>query len=77
MPVSKIVVTLVLSAALLATLPASANARLRPDPLGYSGLFWPNYAIWGRTVSKQTKFGVLVCSGAGVRGSRSRSCHWK
>ena len=71
----KNVLVLALGAMLL--LPQSASAINRPDALGYSGVVWPNCAIFGRTVSKKTKFGTLICVGAGVHGSRNRACHWK
>ena len=75
MNINKNLLLLAFGVALLAPLPASA--QMRPDPLGYSGLFWPNYAIFGRTVHKKTKFGILVCKGAGVKGSTHRVCNWK
>lgn len=64
-----------LGVALLAPLPALAQSR--PPAIGYSGLFWPNYSLWGRKASRKTKFGTLVCEGAHYKGRTQRYCYWK
>jgi hypothetical protein len=68
-------VAFALGLALLA--PVAASAQSRPPAIGYSGLFWPNYSLWGRKASRKTKFGVLVCEGAGYKGHTQRYCYWK
>ena len=75
MLLNKSLFAFVLGVALLAT--SQASAQSRSPALGYSGLYWPNYSLWGRKVSKKTKFGILVCEGASYKGRTQRYCYWK